>query len=498
MKFDNICIVGGGSAGWMTASVLAKHFGDAKEIVLIESPTKPRIGVGEATTQFFNTFVRYLGLEDSDWMPKCDATYKHSVRFDNFNPNGSFHYPFGDMNGPASIADYYTWRKGKPIHSMTFGMIYSDVIRSVEKGKIIPDLLKFRVGYHFDAILFADYLKHNYAIPRGVKLIEDTVHEVKSCVDGVSGVRLSSGDWHNYDLFIDCTGFDALLTNAVDSEWESWNDELVCDRAITTRLEYTDKQEQLVAHTNCTGMSSGWVWKAPTWSRIGTGYVYSSRHQDEESALKEFQKHLVDSKGICPNCVDKQYYKKLAFPTGVRKEIWKKNVVSIGLAAGFIEPLESGGLFSVHEFLFNLIGVLPKDRDNYNGFIREQFNWGSKRRLKSFKDFVLAHYCLSPRDDTPFWKHYNQMNFESEFPDVLTQRFEQIQNLNYLSEGAVYLLGGYEYDIIPDRFDILANEQGYQIPEFNDMFEDALKRQDPDYPTPLEYYQSTLYKTEDS
>ena len=496
MQLHKICIVGGGSAGWMTASVLAKHFDNTKEIVLIESPTTPRIGVGEATTQFFNTFVRYLGLKDEDWMPKCDATYKHSVRFENFNPNGVFHYPFGKTEGPASIADYYTWRKFGKIDSMTFGLIYSDTVRGAENGKLIPDLTYFNVGYHFDAIAFAEYLKHNYAIPKGVKLIEDTVSEIESCVDGISRVRVHSGDWHDADLFIDCTGFAAILSNEVGSEWEAWNsdvcgvDELMCDSAWTTRVPYKDKEKELVAYTNCTGMSSGWVWRAPTWSRIGTGYVFSSRHQSKEDALTEFKQHL----GVG----DEQEFRFLEFPTGVRKEIWKKNVVSIGLAGGFIEPLESGGLYSVHEFLFNLIQVLPKERNNYNGFIREQFNWGSKRRLKSFKDFVLAHYCLSPRDDTPFWKHYNQMNFESEFPDVLTQRFEQIGNLNYLSEGALYLLGGYEYDIIPDRFDVIAAHDGYESPDFDDMFMDHLTKRDPDYPTPLEYYQSTLYKKEDS
>ena len=175
MKLDKICIVGGGSAGWMTAAMLSQHFGDTKEIVLIESSI-PKIGVGESTTQFFNDFVRYLGLKDEEWMPACDATYKHSVRFQNFNPNGNFHYPFGKTTNVVPITDYFNWRRDNKVDSMTFGRVFSDVIDPIENRRLYPENLDRFVGYHIDAVKFSEYLKSKYS------------HKIGYMMDTVTGI----------------------------------------------------------------------------------------------------------------------------------------------------------------------------------------------------------------------------------------------------------------------------------------------------------------------
>ena len=224
MKLDRICIIGGGSAGWMTASMLSRHFeGTGKEITVVEADI-PRIGIGESTTQFFNTFIRYLGLKDEDWMPYCNATYKHSVKFTNFNKDGSFHYPFGPRGTDIPLTEYYNWRRGRNIDSMTFCRVFSDVIDPIEVNRLYPPFLERFVGYHVDALLFGDFLRDHYAIPKGVKHIKGTVTDIQSCVDGVSRVFLGNDDRYvDGDLFIDCTGFRALLMNHLDVKWVDWS-----------------------------------------------------------------------------------------------------------------------------------------------------------------------------------------------------------------------------------------------------------------------------------
>jgi tryptophan halogenase len=493
MKLDKICIVGGGSAGWMTASMLIKHFGDTKKIVLVESPV-PRIGVGESTTQFFNDFVRYLGLKDEEWMPACDATYKQSVRFVNFNPNGSFHYPFGPSEDVAPVTEYMNWRRGKKVDPMTFGTVYSNVIPVVEDARLYPKYLERFTGYHLDALLFADYLKHNYAIPKGVEYIEGTVTNYARTVDGISGVYLGSDDRYvDADLFIDCTGFRALLMNELHVPWEDFPT-LKTDSTWACRLEYEYKEHQLVPYTNCTGLSAGWVWNVPTWSRIGTGYNFCSQYISDEDALEEFKQHLS---------VDKPHnqFRLLKWPTGIRKKVWSHNVVSIGLSAGFIEPLESGGLYSVHEFLWKLIQVLPTDQNYWNGYMREQFNFACRDKFHSFRDFVVRHYTMGSRCDTPFWKHYTSSAWNDEIPDNLVQDWDGINKINYLPIGQLYLLGGYQYDMMPEWYQTKSEMNGFSVGDYNEAIEERL-RPDPHrthgYPRAIDYYRSNIYKTQEN
>ena len=308
--------------------------------------------------------MRYLGLKDEEWMPACDATYKHSVRFHNFNPNGDFHYPFGQTTNVLPITDYFNWRRDNKVDSMTFGRVFSDVIDPIENRRLYPQNLNRFVGYHIDAVKFSEYLKSKYSHKIGYMM--DTVKGIQTDDGGICMLHLESGRFVDADLYIDCTGFKALLLNKIHTPWNSWGWELKTDSTWATRLDYEYKEDQLVAYTNCTGLSAGWVWNVPTWSRIGTGYNYCSDYISDEDALKEFRDHL--GVGEDHEC------RLLKWPTGMREKVWHKNVVGIGLSAGFIEPLESGGLYSVHEFLWKLIQVLPKSSNTWNAFKRQQFN----------------------------------------------------------------------------------------------------------------------------
>ncbi len=485
MKFENICIVGGGTAGWMTASMLKKHFGNRKKINLIESPKISSIGVGESTTQWFLGFIRYLGLVDSEWMPACDATYKHSVRFVNFNKNGPFHYPFSEKVVDLPLTDYFNWRKDQTyVGPETFGRVYTDISQIAEEGKIEESILQSNVGYHIDAVKFAQYLK-NWC---GVECIEDTICRIDVNDDGIEALYGESGKKYESDLFIDCTGFRALLLENVNAAWESWSDIMFNNCSWVCRRDYENKERELVPYTNCTGLSSGWVWNVPTYSRIGTGYNYSSNHQSIGDALEEFQKFI--------GADERTKFKHIQWKTGVRKEIWKKNVCGIGLSAGFIEPLESGSLYSVHEFLWKLIQVLPKDAEHYNQHLISSFNLACRTRFQTFRDFVVKHYTLSNRDDTKFWKDYTNLDYIGDYSNLFTLDWEEFQQLNGMPEGIAFLLGGYQYNMCPDLFTQRSIENNYAINDPSDIINERLDRTYPNEMA-IDYYRRTLYKEED-
>lgn len=488
MKLDNICIVGGGSAGWMTAAVLARHFEGKKKITVVESPNVPTIGVGESTTQHFNTFKRYLGLDDSKWMPACDATYKNSIRFENWGTDKPFHYPFGEYDTVLRLSDWYLWRMNNEIDAQTFQDTYSNAAAVAESGRLYVPHVEDNVGYHFDAVKFAHYLRDEYCIPRGVKHIQATVHDIDVENGNIQRIFLD-GDvrFLTADLFIDCTGFKAILMNALNVGWNSWQQDLYNDSTWAIRKPYRNKREELTAYTRVTALSSGWAWTVPTYERIGTGYNFSSSFQSKEDALKEF-KTFLDME----DAPDSDF-RFLSWPTGMRERLWVGNCVAIGLSAGFIEPLESGGLYSVHEFLFHLIHFMDPDCNHYNGFMRDYFNSACINQFTAFKDFVVFHYTLAKKDDTPYWTRVTNINYKS-VTGLDGQSFSSIDNLFY---GVAYLMGGMEYKLIgpreyPEPFDssyisdIISDRLGTQVPN-------AIRSS----PIPLDHYSSTIYKGKD-
>ena len=423
MNVDKITIVGGGSAGWMTAAMLIKSFPD-KEIVLIESPNIPTVGVGESTIGGIKDYVQYLEIDEKDFFLHTDGSYKLSIKFTDFYEKnaGSFHYPFGKpfLDGKTHTMNDWFIKKGLypevPVND--FVRSYFPVSALYEKNKFAlnpygvygnyDDI--YDVAYHFDATKFALWLKDNYCLPLGVKYISAEVIDIASGDEGVESLTLTGGVNHTSDLFIDCTGFKSLLLGgALKEPFTSFNEMLPNNRAWATRLPYKNKDDELEPFTNCTAIGNGWVWNIPLWSRIGTGYVYSDSFISPEEALEEFKTHLCSDKMMYSRSreeVDQLEYRDIQMRVGIHERTWVKNVVAIGLSAGFIEPLESNGLFSVHDFLFKLIKSLLRgkvtqwDIDVYNTATRGLFN--------NFAEFVALHYALSVRDDTPYWQANNK------------------------------------------------------------------------------------------
>ena len=423
-KTDNIVIVGGGSAGWMSAATLIATLPD-KNITLIESPKVPTIGVGESTVQLIRPWMHLVGLDEKEFMRGSDATYKMSIKFNDFYKKGDdgFHYPFGEVHYPPGTEELgmKAWYLKKSFYPETSVLDYYRTffpqMSLIEKGKFSEnqngEFGRFRpdrdVAFHLDAVKFANWLRDDFCLPKGVQHIRGLVEVVNVDDSGITNLVLENGEVIEGDLYIDCTGFKSLLLgNALQEPFVSYEDKLPNNKAWAVRLEYKDKKKQLKNYTNCTALDNGWVWETPTWSRIGTGYVYCDKYVTKEDALLEFKEHL--SKSFGEDNIDDSRFREIDMKTGIHERIWVKNVVAIGLSAGFIEPLESNGLYTVHEFLLPLLRFLTKE--NVSRFDQDMYNRLSVQTFENFAQFVMLHYALSERRDTKYWQDISTKCFE--------------------------------------------------------------------------------------
>lgn len=497
MNVDKITVVGGGSAGWMTAAMLIKAFPN-KTICLIESPTISTVGVGESTLGGINDYVRYLGIDEKEFLKFTDGSYKLSIKFTDFYEKdaGSFHYPFGRPFFDQTTKTVNDWLIKKGAYPDTpvedFVKCYFPISALYEKNKFALNTYGiydnyddvYDVAYHFDATKFGLWLKEHYCLPRGVEHIIADVTEVKVNEDGVECLVLSTDLKHYSDLYVDCTGFKSLLLGqALNEPFTSYNDMLPNNHAWATQMPYINKEEELEPFTNSTAIDNGWVWNIPSWSRIGTGYVYSDKFISSEDALEQFKNHLCSSKMMYPRSreeVDALTFKNIPMRVGIHERTWVKNVVAIGLSAGFIEPLESNGLFSVHEFLFKLVKTLL--RGKVTQWDIDVYTTSTKGIFNNFAEFVALHYALSVRDDTPYWKANNERVYSPKMikgEAITSVGFFQLQNnkmfnfnvignagINYISVGMNYFIS----DIIDQTLDqnhLRIDYKGVMQPIFN-------------------------------
>jgi len=416
---ERIIIVGGGSSGWMSASLLSNQFPHL-EIALVESPNVPVIGVGESTLGTINSFLSMLGLKDEDWMTECNATYKLGIKFSDFYIfYDAYYYPFGmkDMqNTNAGVMDWYTKKALQPdtepsdfyesfYSSMPF--MYESKIYDNKDGQLPGFSWDADVAYHMDAIAFGQFLKNKVALPNGVVHIEEDIQEVNLDNEGaVSHLVLANGDELDADLYIDCSGFKSmLLGKALSVPFDSFRDWLPNAKAITCHVPYTDKEVEMENVTNCTAYKNGWVWNIPLYNRIGSGYVYDPKFLTQEEAIAEYKEYLnSDRMKIHKETRSEEIeeFKHIDIQNGVHEVAWKHNVVGIGLSYGFIEPLESTGLLCVQEGLLRLCETLHQKQ--INRIHIDNFNYVMRTILEGFKHFVTYHFTLSSRRDTEYWR----------------------------------------------------------------------------------------------
>lgn len=461
---NKIVIVGGGTAGWMTAATLIKCFPN-KDISLIESTDIATVGVGESSLGQINDWLNMLDIEEDDFMKAADSSLKMSIKFTDWagKKTGGFHYPFGNAWIHGTVAGINDWFVKKIKYPNTpvkdFADCFFPAMSLVHQNKIsknngneLPGWRYDRdVAYHFDATKFGAWLRDEYCKPRGVNHIVGNIKEdVAVSNTGIEYVELTCGEKITADVYIDCTGWKSLLLGkTLKVPFESYNDILPNDTAWATKLPYTDKEQQLEGYTNCTAIENGWVWNIPLWSRIGTGYVFSSQYVSKDDALEEFKNYLKNNNPV--EVVDSLEYKLINMSIGIHKELFHKNVCAIGLSAGFIEPLESNGLFTVHEFLHRLVKTLS--RDTIGAIDKLGFSAACRGEFRTFAEFVAIHYSLNTRNDTAYWQDARDRHIDvaaggkySEYGfDDLIRRREEFCQFNNMGDGASIIATGLNY-----------------------------------------------------
>jgi tryptophan halogenase len=424
MRTFKVMIVGGGTAGWMTAAYLRKALDRNIEIKVVESPSVNTIGVGEATFSTLQLFFQFLELKEEEWMPQCHASYKLGIKFVDWNQERRhFYHPFQryETIQGRSLAEWWLKLKrfDEPFDYACFTVpSICDALRSPrymdgrvfdhkvdgylngngpEKVQVLEDLkIQYPYAYHFDAGLVAKFMA-GYARKRGVLHLMDDVLNVNLAPDGSIGSLTTKNNGElKADLYVDCTGFRGLLINkALGEPFISFSDSLLCDSAIAMQVPSDGKNEGINPYTTATALTCGWVWNIPLFQRIGTGYVYCSAFSSPEDAEAEFRSHL----GSHSNGVKASHIK---MRIGRNRNSWVKNCVAIGLSSGFVEPLESTGIFFIQHGIEELVNYFPSTEINEQS--TKSYNKAVADCIDGVREFLTLHYVASSRADTPFWK----------------------------------------------------------------------------------------------
>ena len=414
-----IVIVGGGTAGWMAAAPLALKLGQRCEIVLVESPDIGTIGVGEATLPTIRFYNKALGLDGADFIRKTQATFKLGIEFKDWGHLGNrFFHGFGDFGPPIdNVSPHMHWlRLARADPDMPSYEQWSVATAMARKLKFTPPAgdqpsagNAFSYGFHFDAGLYAAYLR-DYAIARGVKRIEAMINEVElRPADGfIAAVKLSDGRRIEGDLFIDCSGFRGLLIEgALKAGYDDWSDLLPCNSALAVPCA---KAVNITPFTTSTAKAAGWQWRIPLQHRTGNGHVYSNAFTTDDEAAR------VLLEGLDGRALDDP--RQLRFTTGRRRKQWSKNCVAMGLASGFVEPLESTSIYLIEHAVGSLIQLFPDCE--FRPELANEFNRLMLVKYESVRDFIIMHYKLTNRSDTDFWRHCASMPI----PDALRHQIE--------------------------------------------------------------------------
>lgn len=412
-----VVIVGGGTSGWMTAAALSTVLKGKYTIRLVESDEIGIVGVGEATIPMIQRFNKVVGIDENEFLRETQGTFKLGIEFVNWGKLGDrYMHGFGRIGQDLWTVPFEQyWAKMHAMGKAQNLEAYSITRMASKANKFMPSpaevsnspLNDIAYAYHFDASLYAKYLS-KLSISRGVVRTEGKIVQVSQRADDgfVDAVVLANGERIEGDLFIDCSGFRALLIEeTLKTGYEDWSHWLPCDRALAVPCE---SAATLTPYTRSTAHKAGWQWRIPLQHRIGNGHVYCSNAISDDEATATLLTNL-DGKPLADP-------RLIKFTTGMRKKAWNKNVIAVGLAGGFLEPLESTSIHLVQATVSQLIdyfpdtGFSPADIDEYNRQSRFQF--------ESIRDFIILHYHLNQREDTAFWKGCATM----EVPHSLTER----------------------------------------------------------------------------
>lgn len=420
-QISRIFIAGGGSAGWMTAAALASTLNQKCEIVLVESEQIGTVGVGEATIPPIRTFNQTLGINEQDFVRNTQASFKLGIQFCDWGAVGeSYFHPFGPHGRPFDVNNVHQhWLRARQNGETSSFDEHSMAWQLARQNRFVPPapdrrnvMSTFDYAFHFDAGLYAAFLR-KHSESRGVRRFEGRISKIEqdSETGFVTAVLLESGQRFEADLFIDCTGFRALLMEgALEAGFEDWTHWLPCDRAVTVGSARLDP---MPPYTRSSAKVAGWQWRIPLQHRTGNGLVYCSEYMDEDEAAS------VLLEGLESPAIGEP--RTLRFKTGRRKSFWSKNVIAIGLSSGFMEPLESTSLHLIQAGISKLIALFPDKR--FDPMVIEEYNRIAVTEFERIRDFLILHYKLNQRSGDAFWERCAAM----EVPDTLKFKIEHFR-----------------------------------------------------------------------
>lgn len=404
-----VVIAGGGTAGWVAAAALSKRLKGLIDVVLIESEEIGTVGVGESTVPPVQLFHNLLGINEQEFMQATDATFKLAISFENWGrPGDHYFHPFGVTGKGSFLSDFQHYY----LHGLSQGITapfgdYCYELQAAKQHKFAKtEQSVINYAYHLDAGRYARFLRR-FSEELGAVRIEGKIAQVQQHVNGdIRALVLESGQEVSGDLFIDCTGFRALLIEqTLKTGYERWDHWLPCNKAVVVQ---TEPGPTVPPYTRAIAHDSGWQWKIPLQHRVGNGLVYASDYLSDDKA----RQRLLD--GLeAPAIMEPRV---LSYQTGRRKKLWHKNCVAIGLSSGFIEPLESTSIFLFMSGIIRLLRLFP-----FNGVtpaLTDEYNQQSITEVEKIRDFIILHYHQTERNDSPFWDYCRTMTI----PDSLAHR----------------------------------------------------------------------------
>jgi len=464
----NVVIVGGGTAGWMAAAVLARAYDRRLDITLIESEEIGIVGVGEATIPMIRLINEFLKIDENDFLRASQGTFKLGIQFNDWGRIGdSYMHAFGDVGMQLGLVPFHHYwlraaKEGKSQSIWDYSLNYQAAIAN--RFGPLDRVGETRLGgvkhaYHFDASLYARYLR-GYAEAKGVKRVEGKIVDVAQDGDSgfISSVRLESGDRHAGELFIDCSGFrGVLIEGALKAGYDDWTRWLPCDRALAVPCEHGDA---IRPYTQSTARKAGWQWRIPLQHRVGNGHVYCSAHMSDDEAAALLLQNLEGRPLADPRL--------LRFVTGARRKMWSKNCVALGLASGFMEPLESTSIHLIQSGVSRLVSMFP-DKGFDAGLIAE-YNRQSRFEFERIRDFIILHYHANQREDSEFWRCCAEMSV----PDELQAKIDLFRATGriYREHEELFTELGWQQvflgqRIMPERYHPLADAlSGEQLDQF--------------------------------
>lgn len=416
-----VVVAGGGTAGWMTACALASQLGHYLDVVLVESEEIATVGVGEATIPTMQTFHLLLQLSEQEFMRETNATFKLGIEFENWGALGDrYFHSFGETGRDFWAGQFqHFWLRERLAGGEFLLADYSPETQAALAGKFaITKNPRLGFAYHLDAGLYAKYLRR-VSESRGVKRIEGKIQAVNLHPDTGDIESLGMADGHTIagDLFIDCTGFRGLLIErALHAGYEDWSHQFLCDSAVAVQ---TESAGELPPYTRSTARESGWQWRIPLQHRIGNGFVFASSAMNDDQATNTLLQNVSGETVNDPRII--------RFRPGKRRKTWVKNCVALGLASGFIEPLESTSIHLVSSAVIRLMRMLPLTGIHAQDVA--EYNRATDKELASVRDFVLLHYKQTQRNDSDFWRYCRSMDV----PESLQNRLDI-----YRDSGRIY------------------------------------------------------------